>query len=91
MLFVVRCVDKKDHLPVRLENRPAHVEYLKSFGSKLFAAGALLDDNENMCGSVVVLDLADKGEAEVFAANDPYAQAGLFEETTIDRWNKVLP
>ncbi|MEE4254384.1 MAG: YciI family protein [Desulfuromusa sp.] len=91
MLFVIRCVDKKDHLPVRQENRPAHVEYLKSFGEKLFAAGALLDDNENMCGSVVILDLADKGEAEAFAAGDPYAKAGLFEQTTIDRWNKVLP
>ncbi|SEA70149.1 hypothetical protein SAMN05660420_02874 [Desulfuromusa kysingii] len=91
MLFVVRSVDKKGHLPVRLENRPAHVEYLKGFGDRLFAAGALLDENEEMCGSVVIVDLADKGEAETFAAGDPYAQAGLFEQQTIDRWNKVLP
>ncbi len=90
MLFVIRCVDKKDHLPVRQENRPAHVEYLKSFGKRLFAAGATLDDDENMCGSVVILDLTDKAEAEAFAAGDPYAKAGLFESTTIDRWNKVL-
>ena len=34
MLFVIRCLDKKDHLPVRQENRPAHVEYLKSFGDQ---------------------------------------------------------
>lgn len=91
MLFVVRCVDKKDHLPVRLENRPAHVDYLKSYGDKLFAAGALLDDDDKMCGSVVIIDVADKAEAEAFAAGDPYAQAGLFEQKTIDRWNKVLP
>ncbi|WP_321393178.1 YciI family protein [uncultured Desulfuromusa sp.] len=91
MLFVVRCIDKKDHLPVRMENRTAHVEYLKSFGDKLFAAGGLLDDDEKMCGSVVIIDVADKVEAEAFAAGDPYAQAGLFEYKTIDRWNKVLP
>ena len=91
MFFVIRCLDKKDHLPVRQENRPSHVKYLQSFGQKLFAAGAILDDNENMCGSVVILDLADKSEAETFAAGDPYAKAGLFEKTTIDRWNKVLP
>ena len=91
MLFVIRCIDKKNHLPVRQENRPVHVEYLKSFGEKLFAAGAILDENENMCGSVVILDLADKAEAETFAAGDPYAKAGLFEQVTIDRWNKVLP
>lgn len=91
MLYVIRCIDKKDHLPVRQENRPSHVAYLKSYGEKLFAAGALLDENEKMCGSVVILDLADKSEAETFAVSDPYAKAGLFETTTIDRWNKVLP
>ncbi len=91
MLFVIRCLDKKDHLSVRQENRPAHVEYLKSFGEKLFSAGALLDEDEKMCGSVVILDLEDKSEAEAFAAEDPYGKAGLFESTTIDRWNRVLP
>lgn len=91
MLFVVRCVDKKNHLPVRQENRPAHVEYLKSFASQLFAAGPLLDDDGNMCGSVVIIDMADKASAQIFAAGDPYAKAGLFDQVTIDRWNKVLP
>ena len=90
-MFVVRCLDKKDHLSVRLENRPAHVEYLKSFGEKLFAAGAILDANEAMCGSVVILDVADMAAAEAFAAGDPYAKAGLFASRTIDCWNKVLP
>ncbi len=91
MLFVIRCTDKKDHLQVRQDNRPAHVAYLKSFGDKLFAAGPLLDANEQMCGSVIILDLVDKVEAQKFAANDPYALAGLFEQVTIDRWNRVLP
>ena len=91
MLFVVRCVDKKNHLPVRQENRPAHVEYLKSFASQLFAAGPLLDDDGNMCGSVVIIEREDKAAAQIFAAGDPYAKAGLFDQVTIDRWNKVLP
>lgn len=91
MLFVIRCTDKKDHLHVRQENRPAHVAYLKSFGDKLFAAGPLLDSDEQMCGSVIILDLADQTEAQNFAAGDPYALAGLFEQVTIDRWNRVLP
>jgi len=91
MLFVIRCLDKKDHLPVRQENRPAHVEYLKNFGDKLFAAGAILDNNDMMCGSVVIIDVADRAEAEAFAAGDPYNKAGLFAERSIDCWNKVLP
>ncbi len=91
MLYVIRCIDKKNHLPVRQENRPAHVEYLKSFGDKLFAAGALLDDDGEMCGSVVIIDVAGRSDAEAFAAADPYNRAGLFESRTIDCWNKVLP
>lgn len=91
MLFVIQCRDRENHLSIRQDNRPAHVDYLKKLGHSLFAAGPLLDDNEQMCGSVVIIDVADKTAAENFAANDPYAQAGLFEQVTIDRWNKVLP
>ena len=91
MLFVVRCLDKAGHLPVRMENRPAHVEFLKSLGEKLFAAGGILNEKEEMCGSIVIFDVADKTEVEAIAANDPYAKAGLFASVTIDRWNKVLP
>ncbi len=91
MFYVIHCFDKKDSLQIRMDNRPAHVEYLKSFGDKLHAAGPTLDDAENMNGSVVILDLESFEEAEAFAANDPYAKAGLFESVTIQPWKKVLP
>ena len=91
MLYVVHCFDKPDHLQVRMDNRPAHVDYLKSFGDKLYAAGPTLDAAENMNGSVVILDLESISEAEAFAANDPYAKAGLFEKVSIQLWKKVLP
>jgi hypothetical protein len=91
MLYVIHCFDKKDSLPVRIDNRPAHVAYLKSFGDKLFAAGPTLDADENMNGSLVILDLEDLAAAEAFAANDPYARAGLFASVSIQPWKKVLP
>jgi uncharacterized protein len=92
MLFVIRCVDKADHLQVRMDNRPEHVEFLKSYGEKLFAAGPTLsDEDETMNGSVVILDLDSKAEAQNFCDNDPYAKAGLFESVTIAKWKKVLP
>ncbi|NOQ52685.1 MAG: hypothetical protein GQ578_10760 [Desulfuromonadaceae bacterium] len=91
MLYVIHCFDKQDHLQVRMENRPAHVDYLKSFADQLYAAGPTLDTEENMNGSVVILDLESRTEAEAFAANDPYAKAGLFEKVIIQPWKKVLP
>ena len=91
MLYVIHCFDKQDHLQVRMENRPAHVDYLKSFADQLYAAGPTLDTEENMNGSVVILDLESRTAAEAFAANDPYAKAGLFEKVIIQLWKKVLP
>lgn len=91
MLYVIHCFDKKDHLQVRTDNRPAHVAYLKSFADKLQAAGPTLDSDENMNGSVVILELANLAEAEAFAAGDPYAKAGLFATVSIQPWKKVLP
>jgi len=91
MLFLIHAFDKPDHLNVRMENRPTHVDYLKSFGEKLHAAGPTLDANGEMNGSLVILDFEEQDEAETFAANDPYAKAGLFEKVVIQPWKKVLP
>jgi hypothetical protein len=91
MLFVIHCVDKEGRLQVRMDNRPAHIEYLKSYGDQLHAAGPTLAEDGSMNGSVVILDLEDRAAAEAFAAGDPYKQAGLFETVTISAWKKVLP
>ena len=91
MLYLIHCFDKPGHLQVRMENRPTHVEYLKSFGARLQAAGPTLDASEQMNGSLVILDLESQADAEAFAANDPYTKAGLFEKVIIQPWKKVLP
>ncbi len=91
MFYVIHCFDKKNCLQLRTDNRPAHVDYLKSFGDKLHAAGPTLDADEKMNGSLVILDLENISEAEAFAADDPYAKAGLFATVTIQPWKKVLP
>lgn len=91
MFYIIHCFDKPDHLQVRLDNRPAHVDYLKSFREKLYAAGPTLDAAGNMNGSLVILDLDSQADAEAFAAGDPYAKAGLFAKVSVQPWKKVLP
>ncbi len=92
MIYVITCVDKPDHGAVRTENRTAHLAYLRALGDALFAAGpTLTDDASSVTGSVIMVDLPDKQAAEAFAANDPYAKAGVFESVTIKAWKKVFP
>lgn len=89
MLVALIARDKKGALPVRQENRPAHVEYLKS-GTTVQQAGPLLDDAGEMCGSLVILDVADMAEAEAWVAGDPYGKAGLFDTVELIPWNRVI-
>lgn len=92
MNFALYCVDKAGHAHVRAENRPAHLDYLKSHLERLMLAGPLLgDDGVTVLGSLLVIDAADRADAEAFAAGDPYARAGLFESVTIKAFKKVLP
>lgn len=92
MHFVIHCLDKPAHTHVRAENRPAHVEYLKASAAQIVAAGPLLaDDGESMTGSTLIMEFDDRAGAEKWAANDPYAKAGLFASVDIRAWKKVFP
>jgi len=89
MLIALIARDKPDHLQTRLDNRDAHIEYLKST-AVVSQAGPLLNDAEQMIGSLIVLDVDDMAVAENWAANDPYAKAGLFEGVELIPWKKVI-
>jgi uncharacterized protein YciI len=91
MLFAIRCLDKPGAQELRLGNRAAHLIYLGEKGDRVKLAGPLLSDaGTEMIGSLLVVDFADRAEAEAFAAGDPYAAAGLFAEVSIHRFKHVL-
>jgi len=88
MLFALTCTDKPGALQTRLDNRPAHLDFLNASGKVVFAGPFIADDKPT--GSLVVIEAADRAEAEAFAAADPYAKAGLFSDVTIREWRKVI-
>ncbi len=83
MLFALVCTDRPASLDLRLATRPQHLAYLETYAAKLVHAGALLDADGRPCGSLLIIDVADRAEAEGFAAADPYAKTGLFESAVI--------
>ena len=86
--FAVICRDKPDSLPLRMENREAHLAYANEFGA-VFLGGPLIEDGQ-MAGSMAILDVADMAAAEAWASGDPYGKAGLFQSVTINEWKRVI-
>lgn len=90
MLFAIICEDQPQALAQRQAARPRHLAYLQSEIAKLVEVGPLLDDAGAPCGSLLVVDVADRAAAESFAAGDPYAEAGLFARTEIRAYRSVF-
>jgi len=88
MYVALIATDKPGALEIRKANREAHLAYADEKGQTLFA-GPLLNEDGDMAGSLVVLDVPDLAAARDWAAGDPYAKAGLFESVTLREWKKV--
>jgi uncharacterized protein YciI len=89
MRYALMCTDKAEALQTRLENREAHLAYIAETGV-VEMAGPLLDEADKMIGSLIIIEVETRADAEAWATNDPYAKAGLFAKTRIEAWKKVI-
>lgn len=89
MRVALICIDKPDHLQLRVENRPAHLQHIQDSGV-VEMAGPFLDAEGGMCGSLVVLNVETLDQAKAWAEADPYAKAGLFQSVEVREWKKVI-
>jgi uncharacterized protein len=89
MRFALICLDKPNALQTRVETRDAHLDHIRSTGV-VEQAGPFIDAAGQMCGSLIVLGVATRAEAEAWAAADPYAKAGLFASVMIQEWKRVI-
>ena len=87
MLFVIYARDADDALSKRTEHYPAHKSFLgksPDYGVEIVMSGPLVkDDGDTRCGSLIVVDAADRATAEKFHHADPFYLAGVWQETTI--------
>ncbi len=89
MRFALICIDKPGALQTRLDNRTAHLAHIEASGV-VEQAGPFLDQAGQMCGSLIILGVDSRAEAEAWAAADPYAKAGLFQSVTVQEWKRVI-
>jgi uncharacterized protein len=89
MLFVLIAMDKEDSSALRMETRAAHFEYAKATAA-VRLGGPFLDNKGEMMGSLIIFEAADMKAAKEWAANDPYAKAGLFKTSKVRRWKATF-
>ncbi|MFN3642670.1 MAG: YciI family protein [Gemmobacter sp.] len=88
MRVALICRDRPGALEVRKANRQAHLDYIAASGI-VEMAGPLIENGE-MAGSLLILSVEGLDEAKAWAAGDPYAVAGLFDNVTMNEWRKVI-
>ena len=89
MLFVITAIDKDNSLALRMATRAAHFEYAKQTGA-IRLGGPFLDDKGEMAGSMIICEAVDLAAAKAWAANDPYAKAGLFASSDVRPWKATF-
>lgn len=89
MLIALIARDRPGALQTRMDNREAHLAYIRETGV-VNQAGPLLGADGQMCGSLVILDVEDIEAARRWAEGDPYGAAGLFEHVELIPWKKVI-
>ena len=89
MLFVVTAIDKPNSLALRLSVREQHFAFAKATG-KIRLGGPFLDDNGQMCGSLMIVEAANLDEVKAWHASDPYVKAGLFAASEIRPWKATF-
>ncbi|MBB5216635.1 YciI family protein [Parapusillimonas granuli] len=90
MPYLIETFDKPHTQALRQALRDKHLDYLEENKALLLACGAKLDDDGlGGSGSVYIVDVDTRAEAEQFVNADPFAQGGLFERMNITRWRKA--
>lgn len=89
MLFVALCLDKPDHVHLRLSTRAAHLAFLDKHASRVKLGGPFLD-GERPVGSMLILECEDETAARALLREDPYALAGLFASVDVKPWKRVV-
>lgn len=99
MWFMILADDAPGNAAIRQAQRPAHLAYLQALvndnrlllaGPRPLEAGKPLSETP-ILGSLIVADFDNLEAAQLWAAGDPYAMAGLFAQVRIEAFVKALP
>ncbi|HLI13493.1 MAG TPA: YciI family protein [Alphaproteobacteria bacterium] len=89
MLYVLYMEDGLRSAEIRAAKRDEHLAYLDRHKDILVLGGALLaEDGKTRIGSMLVLNVASRAEAEAFSSGEPFRRAGLYASVKITRMRR---
>ena len=89
MLWAVICIDKPDTANAREELLKVHREYLTQKEDIIFFSGPLQsDDAAQALGSLFVVNVPGRREAQAYIDAEPFNKAGVFASARIFRMRK---
>jgi uncharacterized protein len=99
VLYAIIAADRPGSLPARLAARPAHLARLHALQDegRLVLAGPhpaidRPDPGEaGFSGSLIVAEFPDLRTARDWAAADPYAAAGVYQDVQVKPFKQVFP
>ena len=99
MWYAIISEDVDNSLEKRQQARPAHLERLQQLKTegRLLVAGPhpAIDSMEpgeaGFSGSLVIAEFDSLAAARQWAAEDPYMDAGVYNQVTVKPFKKVLP
>lgn len=99
MYYAIIATDNPDSLEKRKASRPAHLARLKELNQqgRLMVAGPHpnVDSQEpgeaGFSGSLIIAEFESLQAAEAWAAQDPYIEAGVYQNVTVKPLIVALP
>ncbi len=84
--FCLICWDKPGSTQKRSAIRNDHLDYINTTKVVCIAGPLTSEDKQTMIGSMIILEVANREEAQNWAKNDPYQKSGLFDRVEIHPW-----
>lgn len=99
MLYAIIGEDTENSLDQRLAVRPAHIDRLQQLqneGRLILAGPCPATDSDNpgaagFTGSLIVAEFDNREQAQNWADNDPYLEAGVYARVIVKPFKKVFP
>ncbi len=87
MQFLITAYDGKDNdaQTRRAAARPAHIDGAKALkeAGHILIGGAILDDEDNMIGSSMVVEFESREDLDEWLNNDPYVTGNVWQDISV--------